>query len=41
MGRLSNGTIMPKGIDPNVFRPAGHPPAGWPTIVAMTRFEQR
>jgi hypothetical protein len=41
MGRLSNLMIVPNGIDPYVFRPAGHPPAGRSTIVAVTRFERR
>jgi hypothetical protein len=41
MSCLSNVTIVSNDIDPDVFRPTGHPPAGSPTITAVTRFERR
>jgi hypothetical protein len=41
MGRLSNLMIVPNGIDPDIVRLAGHPPAGRSAIVAVTGFERR
>jgi phosphatidylinositol glycan class A protein len=36
-----NVTIVPNGINPEVFCPSTNPPPNYPTLIAVTRFERR
>jgi phosphatidylinositol glycan class A protein len=41
LGRLTNVTVVPNGIDPDKFVPITADATGYPTLVAVTRFERR